>query len=59
MYINKCIFINIQEEFDKWKDMFETGEDGAQADDDMQESQVRADRARVRAFRATGTRSNS
>jgi hypothetical protein len=29
-----------EEEFDKWKDMFETGEDGAQADDDLQENQV-------------------
>jgi hypothetical protein len=28
-----------EEEFDKWKDMFETGEDGAQADDDLQETQ--------------------
>ncbi len=28
-----------EEEFDKWKDMFETSEGGAQADDDMQESQ--------------------
>jgi hypothetical protein len=28
-----------EEEFDKWKDLFETAEGGAQADDDMQESQ--------------------
>ena len=28
-----------EEEFDKWKDMFETGEDGAQAEDDLQENQ--------------------
>ena len=28
-----------EEDFDKWKDMFETGDDGAQADDDLQESQ--------------------
>jgi len=28
-----------EEEFDKWKDMFETSEGGAQADDDLQESQ--------------------